>query len=111
MRIAGTVQFSANHAYVDSAGTQYRRELTPQELKQLRADAQAADFDAAKSAPDTRAVPDAYQFEIGVVTEDGASRSLMFDENSIDWLRQASPAVARLALWVEREAGNISSRI
>ncbi len=105
-KVAGAVTFSANHAYVDAEGVRYRRELTPQELKQLRGDAEAADFAAANTAPR----PGGYQYEITVVTDDGNSRSLSFGENSTDRLKQASPAASRLAAWVEQEISDISSR-
>ena len=107
--VAGTVTFSANHAYVDGE-VPYRRELDAQELKQLRADAEAADLPAAQSALPPGGVPDAYQFEIAVVAEDGTSRSLTFGENSLDRLKQVSPAAFRVADWVEQEAGKIAGR-
>ena len=107
-KVAGTVTFSANHAYVDADGFPYRRELSSQERKQLLADAEAADFSAAPGKAAT--VPDAYQFEITVTTEDGRSRSLSFGENSEDRLKQASPAASRLAAWVQQEIMAISIR-
>jgi|GEM_PF-5873218 len=107
-RAAGTVTFSANHGYSDGETVPYRRELDPQELKQLRADAEAADFRTAQNALPLRGVPDAYQFEIAVVREDGTSRSLRFRENSLDRLKQVSPAAFRLADWVKQEAGRIA---
>lgn len=109
-KVAGTVTFSANHAYVDGNDVQYRRELDAQELKQLRADSEAADLPAAPTALPSGGVPDGYQFEITVVTEDGMSRSLSFGENSLDRLNQVSPAAFRLAGWVEQEAGEIAGR-
>lgn len=109
-KVAGTVTFSANHAYVDGKDVPYRRELDAQELKQLRADTEAADLPAAQSALPSGGVPGGYRFEITVVTEDGTSRSLSFGENSMDRLKQLSPAAFRLADWVRREAGEIAGR-
>ncbi len=111
-RVAGAVTFSANHAYVDADGVRYRRELSAPELKQLRGDAEAADFGAARAAlVQSAASPDAYQFAITIIAEDGTSRSLSFGENGADRLREASPAASRLAAWVAHEAADISNRL
>ena len=111
LKVAGTLTFSANHAYVDAESVQYRRELGGQERKQVLADAETADFEAAKAAlASSGNFPDGYRFDITVIRENGAIRSLSLGDDAARRLGQF-PAVVRLAAWVEREAGNISSRI
>lgn len=105
--VAGSVQFDAHHAYVDAEGFRYRRELAPEELKQLRAAADPGFFAAAKAGLQPGSVRDGYQYEVTVITEDGASHPLTLGEGDAERLKHSAPGAARLGSWVEKETATI----
>lgn len=102
--VAGTVEFDEHGARVNGDGTDYHRELTPQETEQLRAAAEPGALTAAKAAlPAPEAVRDGYQYDITVVGDDGKSHSLTLGEGP----NQPRNAASDLRSWIEEETQKI----
>src|SRR5689334_14761000 len=106
--VAGRVQFDEHGARVDGEASGYHRELPAGESERLRASADPGTFDRARTAiSGSGAVPDAYQYEIAVVTGDGKSHSLTLGDGKSDQLRAASPEAQELLSWIQQEAQKI----
>ena len=98
--VSGTIQFGEHGARVNGEATDYVRELAPQEAEQLRTSAAPGGLASAKAAASTAgAVPDGFQYDITVVTEDGKSHSLTLGEGG----------AAHLGTWIQEEAQKIWS--
>jgi hypothetical protein len=99
--VAGTVQFDEHGGTVNGEGTDYHRELTPQEVERLRADAAPGVLAGAQTAGSaSSAVRDGYQYDITVVADDGKSHSSTLGEDG---------GVADLRSWIEEESQKIWS--
>jgi len=105
--VAGTVELGEHGGRVDGEGTDYHRDLTPQEAERLRTDAAPSALAAAKaalSAPDS--VRDGYQYDITVIGEDGKSQALTLGDGGSDRLPQTA---TDLRSWIQDQAQKIWS--
>jgi hypothetical protein len=94
--VGGTVRIDEHGATVNGEGTDYHRELTPQEVERLRTDVRAGQTTGSA----TGAVPDGYQYDITVVTDDGKLHSWTLGEDS---------GMTDLRSWIQEEAQKIWS--
>src|SRR5689334_2511692 len=99
--VAGTVELDEHGGHVDGKGTDYHRELTPEEAERLRTAADPGALAQAKAAlPAPDSARDAYQYDVTVVADDGKSQSLTLGEGGPN---QSGNAVAELRSWIQEE--------
>jgi hypothetical protein len=109
--VTGKVEFDGKSASVTSAGTAYRRELSSQEADLLSGSAEPSVLGKAKSALAAQsAAPDAFQFEITIVSKDGKRHAITVGaEGGSEKLKTAAPELAPLVSWVGQEVDRIWS--
>lgn len=107
--VRGVVQFTDQGAKVTSEPGNYARELQPEETGQLRAGANPASLSKAQSALQSGAsqMPDGYQYDITLVTDDGKSQNFTVGDGAAQRLEGVAPDTAKLVNWVQQEIQTI----
>ena len=103
--VRGVVKFTDQGAKVTSEPGNYERDLQPAETGQLRTAANPANLAKAESALQSGAnqMPDAYQYDITLVTDDGKTQNFTVADGAAQQLQGVAPETAKLVNWVQQE--------
>ncbi len=109
LQVEGVVDLDDRGAKVTSEPAKYQRELSTEEVEQLRLAADPARLSKARTAlaSPARKLYDAHQYDITVATRDGKSQKLTFNAAGGDEVDQAAPGLGRLVRWIDDEAQRI----
>lgn len=100
--VDGAVTFGESGAEVTANGGNYHRELLAAEAKQLIADAAVEAAPGESGAGGQPTQPDAYQYDVSIVTAEGKTRRLRFGAST-----SQVTASAGLTKWVQDEVQKI----
>ena len=105
----GTVNFSDNAARVVANDGKYQRELTSEEIQQLKSAADPASLASRGGSQSANPqLRDGFQYSITITTNDGRQHSMTINTaGSSGELDKLSPAIAQLLGWVEQESRSI----